>query len=101
MMTMKVTETQARHVSIFAMPVAMFVVLAIVTMTIATVGLRGLIACGGAQRTREIGMRIALGARDFLADVARDAIRTTATGIVVGVPGAFVSAKRLAASSIE
>jgi predicted permease len=97
MMTM--TEMRARHVSVFAMMAAMLGVLAIVTMTIATVGLYGLIAYGVAQRTREIGVRIALGARgrDILAGVAGGAMRLTAIGIVVGIAGAFGFARLLGA----
>ncbi|HZI42887.1 MAG TPA: ABC transporter permease, partial [Gemmatimonadaceae bacterium] len=45
-------EMQARHVSAFTMMAGMLAVLAIVTMTIAAVGLYGLIAYGVAQRTR-------------------------------------------------
>jgi ABC-type antimicrobial peptide transport system permease subunit len=58
-------------------------------MTISAVGLYGLIAYGVAQRTREIGIRIALGARarDLLTRVAGGALRLMALGIVVGVIG--------------
>ncbi len=89
MMTM--VEMQARHVSPYTMMAGMLAVLAVVTMTIATVGLYGLIAYGVAQRTREIGVRIALGARgrDILMRVAGGAIRLTLIGIVVGIVGAF------------
>ncbi|HEY4129055.1 MAG TPA: FtsX-like permease family protein [Gemmatimonadaceae bacterium] len=64
-------------------------VLAVATMTISAVGLYGLIAYGVAQRTREIGIRIALGARarDLLTRVAGGALRLMALGIVVGVIG--------------
>jgi len=87
MMTM--TEMQARHVSAFSMMAAMLAVLATVTMTIAAVGLYGLIAYGVAQRTREIGVRIALGARpiDILAQVGAGAVKLTMVGIAFGVAG--------------
>jgi putative ABC transport system permease protein len=72
-------------------------VLAIVTITIATVGLYGLIAYSVAQRTREIGVRIALGAspRNILGHVGSGALRLTAAGIVFGVAGAAVFARLL------
>jgi putative ABC transport system permease protein len=95
MMTMQ--AMQARHVSAFSMIAGMLAVLAVVTMTIATVGLYGLIAYGVAQRTREIGVRIALGARprDIVAQISGGAVRLTALGVVVGVAGAAAFARLL------
>jgi putative ABC transport system permease protein len=97
MMTME--EMQARHVSPWTLMAGMMSVLAIVTMTIATVGLYGLIAYGVAQRTREIGVRIALGARprDILTNVGAGALRLTMIGIVLGVAGAALFARLLLA----
>jgi putative ABC transport system permease protein len=85
MMTM--LQMQARHVSAFTMMAGMLAILAIVTMTIAAVGLYGLIAYGVAQRTREIGVRIALGARpvDVLTQIGAGAVKLTMVGIVFGV----------------
>jgi len=97
MMTME--AMRARHVSAFSMMAGMLAVLAVVTMTIATVGLYGLIAYGVAQRTREIGVRIALGARprDIVAQISASAVRLTLIGVVVGVAGAAAFARLLTA----
>jgi putative ABC transport system permease protein len=95
MMTM--TQMEARHVSPFQMMAGMLAVLAVVTMLIATVGLYGLIAYGVAQRTREIGVRIALGARprDILSQIGAGAVRLAALGVVFGVAGAAAFARLL------
>ena len=68
-------------------------------MCIATVGLYGLIAYGVAQRTREIGVRIALGARprDIMAHIGGGAVRLAALGVAFGVAGAVAFARLLAA----
>lgn len=95
MMTM--VEMQARHVSAFTMMASMLAILALVTMTIAAVGLYGLIAYGVAQRTREIGVRIALGARpaDILTQMGAGAVKLTAIGIAFGVVGGAMFARLL------
>lgn len=95
MMTMQ--AMQARHVSPFTMMAGMMSVLAIVTMAIATVGLYGLIAYSVAQRTREIGVRIALGAgpREIVSHVGAGALRLAAIGIAFGVIGAALFAQLL------
>ena len=97
MMTM--TDMQARHVSAFSMMAGMLAVLATVTMTIAAVGLYGLIAYGVAQRRREIGVRIALGARpaDILRQIGGGAVKLTGIGIVFGVVGGSFFARLLTA----
>jgi len=79
------------------MMAGMMSVLAVVTMAIATIGLYGLIAYSVAQRTREIGVRIALGAapRQIVAHVGAGALRLTAIGIAFGVIGAAMFARLL------
>jgi putative ABC transport system permease protein len=88
---------EARHVSPFRMMASMLAVLALVTMTIAVVGLYGLIAYGVAQRTREIGVRMALGARptDILSQVGGGALKLAALGVLFGVAGAAAFARLL------
>lgn len=64
----------------------------IVALLLVFVGVVGLVAEGVARRTREIGVRVALGAdsRHVLATVAREGILTTASGLVVGLVLAVV-----------
>ena len=68
-------------------------------MLIAAVGIYGLISFSVAQRTREIGIRIALGAttHQILSTVTGRALVLVAAGIAVGLPVA-VSSLRVAAS---
>ena len=59
----------------------------VVALLLAFVGVVGLVTEGVARRTREIGVRVALGAssRQVLATIAREGILTTASGLVVGL----------------
>jgi predicted permease len=66
-------------------------------LLLGAVGLYGVMAYGTVQRTREFGVRLALGARtdDVLRLVARDAIRLAGIGVMVGLVGALALSRAL------
>jgi predicted permease len=63
-----------------------------IAMMLATAGVFGVMAYSVSRRTREIGVRIALGARsrDVLAMVLGQGLRTVLIGVLVGTAGALV-----------
>ena len=74
-----------------------FTVIALIAVTLVSVGLWALTAHGVAARTREIGIRVALGARN--AEVvwlfARRALLQLAMGLSIGLAGALASNRLL------
>jgi ABC-type antimicrobial peptide transport system permease subunit len=70
---------------------------AIMALLLSAIGLYGVIAYGVAQRTRELGMRIALGAmqRDVLGMVVRQGLRLSVIGIVIGFAGAAAATRAM------
>ncbi len=70
----------------------------VLALILAAVGMYGVISYSVAQRTQEIGIRIALGAqrRDVLRMVLRQGARITALGILLGLVASFGAARLVA-----
>ena len=66
-------------------------------LLLAALGLYGTLAFSAAQRTREVGVRLALGAgrQEILALVLREGARTTAAGLLLGLAGAWTFGRLL------
>lgn len=65
---------------------------AVLALALAMVGIYGVMAYGVAQRTRELAIRIALGAErgDVMRLVLGQGMRLVVTGVAIGLGGAFV-----------
>ena len=76
--------------------------IAALTLVLASLGLYGLVSLIVSQRTHEIGIRMALGARssDVIRTVFRSSLRLVAAGVAIGLVGGLVFSKLLAVALI-
>jgi putative ABC transport system permease protein len=89
---MAATEAERRFV------LALFEAFGIIALMLSAVGMYGVLSSHVTERTREIGVRSALGASraNILALVLRDGMRLTAIGIMIGLCGAAAAARAIA-----
>jgi putative ABC transport system permease protein len=66
---------------------------AAVALTLAMIGVFGLLAYDVAQRTQELGIRLALGGQpsDVRALILKNGLRLVVTGLLIGIPGAIIA----------
>jgi len=86
-----VSEAERRFVLI------LFAVFATIALTLASIGVYGILSGSVTERTREIGVRTALGASrgDIVALVFRQGMMLVAAGVVIGVCGALAASQVL------
>jgi putative ABC transport system permease protein len=72
-------------------------VFALVAVLLAAIGVYGVMAYSVTERTREIGVRVALGAGvgDVVRLVVRGALGMTAVGVALGLLGGFAASRLL------
>jgi predicted permease len=93
--------TMEQHLALALFPARttglLFSVFGAVAMLLAVSGLFGVVAYSVSQRTREIGIRMALGAQrnDVLRMVLWQGMKLTSTGVVIGLVGALATAQLL------
>jgi putative ABC transport system permease protein len=68
---------------------------AVLAVGLALVGVYGVVAYAAAQRTREIGIRVALGAsrRDVVAMIVRGGLQWSIAGVIAGMLGAYAATR--------
>jgi putative ABC transport system permease protein len=94
-------EPMASRISDFSsdrrFQMSLFTFFAATALLLSAVGVYGVLACLVVQRTREIGIRMALGARhaDVIRNVIRRGLRVVLPGVLIGLAAAWASSRFL------
>jgi len=91
------SERAARMTSRYRYSSAMMGALAALALVLSAIGVYGVMAYSVAMRRREIGIRVALGARprDVLRVVLGSGVKLAAAGVLLGLAGAFAGSRVL------
>lgn len=91
------TETMDRAKRVASVSAAVAAVLGMLSLVLACVGIYGVAAYNVSQRTREVGVRMALGAQPsaILAMIVSQNLRTVCLGAAVGIAGAVTFGRLL------
>ena len=95
------SRTMARHLEIMSLPIKMaasaLAVFAVLALVIASVGLYGMVSYSVSQRSREVGIRLSLGANrgSVIRLLLFGGLRLVAIGAAIGLAVAMVSAQLL------
>jgi putative ABC transport system permease protein len=84
-------EVRSTSVALYSFSSVMLAIFAAVALVLASVGIYGVMAFAVTQRTQEIGIRMALGARalDVLKLVVKHGMKLAVLGIVIGLAGSW------------
>jgi predicted permease len=94
-----IEELMAASIAAPRFRTTLLTIFAITGLALAAIGIYGLMAYTVSERTRELGVRVALGAtaRDVMRIVLVEAFALSAAGVAIGVAGALATTRLMAA----
>ena len=97
------SERMAASVRTESNSALLFGLLAAIALLVAMAGVYGVVAYSVVQRTREIGLRIALGARQsqVIAEIVRASAWPVGLGMVIGLCGTAIATRAIASTLFE